>query len=152
MSHTHTLLTTFLSRSQWLRQCVHRSATAAVLAAARASVVTWSVPGAAPGRSTPTALYVQQTYTSSWTCVALTYQIHESNLAVTWVFVCSQACRNFNNSRSCVPQCPQALIYNKETFKLEPNPNAKYQYGTICVSHCPSKWFLGLHGVHLPVT
>lgn len=49
------------------------------------------------------------------------------------------ACRNFNNSRSCVPQCPQALIYNKETFKLEPNPNAKYQYGTICVSLCPSK-------------
>uniref|UniRef100_A0A673LKL0 Receptor protein-tyrosine kinase n=1 Tax=Sinocyclocheilus rhinocerous TaxID=307959 RepID=A0A673LKL0_9TELE len=49
------------------------------------------------------------------------------------------ACRNFNNSGSCVPQCPQALIYNKVTFKLEPNPNAKYQYGTICVSHCPSK-------------
>lgn len=85
-------------------------------------------------------------------CCTCSYQIHESNLAVTWVFVCPQACRNFNNSRSCVPQCPQALIYNKETFKLEPNPNAKYQYGTICVSHCPSKWFLGLHGVHLPVT
>uniref|UniRef100_A0A8C1YTK0 receptor protein-tyrosine kinase n=1 Tax=Cyprinus carpio TaxID=7962 RepID=A0A8C1YTK0_CYPCA len=47
------------------------------------------------------------------------------------------ACRNFNNSGSCVPQCPQALIYNKVTFKLEPNPNAKYQYGTICVSYCP---------------
>uniref|UniRef100_A0A673ISG8 Receptor protein-tyrosine kinase n=1 Tax=Sinocyclocheilus rhinocerous TaxID=307959 RepID=A0A673ISG8_9TELE len=50
------------------------------------------------------------------------------------------ACRNFNNSGSCVPQCPQALIYNKVTFKLEPNPNAKYQYGTICVSHCPTNF------------
>ncbi|KTG43529.1 hypothetical protein cypCar_00010442 [Cyprinus carpio] len=50
------------------------------------------------------------------------------------------ACRNFNNSGSCVPQCPQALIYNKVTFKLEPNPNAKYQYGTICVSYCPTNF------------
>uniref|UniRef100_A0A8C2ALW1 receptor protein-tyrosine kinase n=1 Tax=Cyprinus carpio TaxID=7962 RepID=A0A8C2ALW1_CYPCA len=50
------------------------------------------------------------------------------------------ACRNFNNSGSCVPQCPQAVIYNKVTFKLEPNPNAKYQYGTICVSHCPTNF------------
>ncbi|XP_030634040.1 receptor tyrosine-protein kinase erbB-3a [Chanos chanos] len=47
------------------------------------------------------------------------------------------ACRNFNNSGSCVPQCPQALIYNKHTFKLEPNPSAKYQYGSICVAQCP---------------
>ncbi|XP_052415498.1 receptor tyrosine-protein kinase erbB-3 [Carassius gibelio] len=50
------------------------------------------------------------------------------------------ACRNFNNSGSCVPQCPQALIYNKVTFKLEPNPNAKYQYGAMCVSHCPTNF------------
>ncbi|XP_047438103.1 receptor tyrosine-protein kinase erbB-3-like [Mugil cephalus] len=47
------------------------------------------------------------------------------------------ACRNFNNSGSCVPQCPQTLIYNKHAFKMEPNPNAKYQYGTICVPQCP---------------
>lgn len=59
---------------------------------------------------------------------------------VLFVCVCSQACRNFNNSGSCVPQCPQALIYNKVTFKLEPNPNAKYQYGSMCVSQCPRKW------------
>ncbi|XP_067230852.1 receptor tyrosine-protein kinase erbB-3a isoform X3 [Chanodichthys erythropterus] len=50
------------------------------------------------------------------------------------------ACRNFNNSGSCVPQCPQALIYNKVTFKLEPNPNAKYQFGTMCVAHCPTNF------------
>lgn len=48
------------------------------------------------------------------------------------------ACRNFNNSGSCVRQCPQALLYNKNTFKMEPNPNAKYQYGSICVAECPS--------------
>ena len=50
-----------------------------------------------------------------------------------------QACRNFNNSGSCVPQCPQTLIYNKHTFKLEPHPSAKYQYGSICVAQCPSE-------------
>ncbi|XP_014022617.1 receptor tyrosine-protein kinase erbB-3 isoform X2 [Salmo salar] len=48
------------------------------------------------------------------------------------------ACRNFNNSGSCVPQCPQTLIYNKHTFKLEPNPSAKYQYSSICVAQCPT--------------
>ncbi|KAK1796502.1 hypothetical protein P4O66_009540 [Electrophorus voltai] len=47
------------------------------------------------------------------------------------------ACKNFNDSGSCVPQCPQGLIYNKVTFKMEPNPNAKYQYGTVCVAQCP---------------
>ncbi|KAM9859780.1 receptor tyrosine-protein kinase erbB-3a [Aulostomus maculatus] len=52
------------------------------------------------------------------------------------------ACRNFNNSGSCVPQCPQTLIYNKLTFKLEPNPNAKYQYGSICVAQCPPNFLV----------
>uniref|UniRef100_A0A4W5NWC1 receptor protein-tyrosine kinase n=1 Tax=Hucho hucho TaxID=62062 RepID=A0A4W5NWC1_9TELE len=50
------------------------------------------------------------------------------------------ACRNFNNSGSCMPQCPQTLIYNKHTFKLEPNPSAKYQYGSICVAQCPTNF------------
>ncbi|XP_030585690.1 receptor tyrosine-protein kinase erbB-3a isoform X2 [Archocentrus centrarchus] len=50
------------------------------------------------------------------------------------------ACRNFNNSGSCVPQCPQTLIYNKVTYKMEPNPNAKYQYGSICVAQCPKNF------------
>ncbi|XP_068598627.1 receptor tyrosine-protein kinase erbB-3-like [Brachionichthys hirsutus] len=50
------------------------------------------------------------------------------------------ACKNFNNSGSCVPLCPQTLIYNKHTFKLEPNPNAKYQYGSICVAQCPTNF------------
>ncbi|KAM9855228.1 receptor tyrosine-protein kinase erbB-3b [Aulostomus maculatus] len=48
------------------------------------------------------------------------------------------ACRHFNDSRSCVPQCPQTLIYNKQTFQIETNPDAKYQYGSICVSQCPT--------------
>uniref|UniRef100_A0A3Q3XSG2 receptor protein-tyrosine kinase n=1 Tax=Mola mola TaxID=94237 RepID=A0A3Q3XSG2_MOLML len=52
------------------------------------------------------------------------------------------ACRNFNNSGSCAPQCPQTLIYNKHTFKLEPNPNAKYQYGSICVAQCPTNFLV----------
>uniref|UniRef100_I3K2F2 Receptor protein-tyrosine kinase n=1 Tax=Oreochromis niloticus TaxID=8128 RepID=I3K2F2_ORENI len=48
------------------------------------------------------------------------------------------ACRHFNDSGACVPQCPRALIYNKQTFQMETNPNAKYQYGSICVSQCPT--------------
>lgn len=52
------------------------------------------------------------------------------------------ACRKFNNSGSCVPLCPQTLIYNKHTFKLEPNPNAKYQYGSICVAQCPTNFLV----------
>ncbi|KAM4587898.1 receptor tyrosine-protein kinase erbB-3a [Odontesthes bonariensis] len=50
------------------------------------------------------------------------------------------ACKNFNNSGSCVPQCPQTLIYNKNAFKMEPNPNAKYQYGSFCVAQCPTNF------------
>uniref|UniRef100_I3KS89 Receptor protein-tyrosine kinase n=1 Tax=Oreochromis niloticus TaxID=8128 RepID=I3KS89_ORENI len=50
------------------------------------------------------------------------------------------ACRNFNNSGSCVPQCPQTVIYNKLTYRMEPNPNAKYQYGSICVTQCPKNF------------
>uniref|UniRef100_H3DC71 Receptor protein-tyrosine kinase n=1 Tax=Tetraodon nigroviridis TaxID=99883 RepID=H3DC71_TETNG len=48
------------------------------------------------------------------------------------------ACRHFNDSGACVPQCPLTLIYNKQTFQMETNPNAKYQYGSICVSQCPT--------------
>ncbi|OWK49787.1 Receptor tyrosine-protein kinase erbB-3, partial [Lonchura striata] len=47
------------------------------------------------------------------------------------------ACRHFNDSGSCVPLCPQPLIYNKLTFQLEPNPDTKYQYGGVCVRQCP---------------
>ncbi|XP_072308832.1 receptor tyrosine-protein kinase erbB-3a [Eucyclogobius newberryi] len=48
------------------------------------------------------------------------------------------ACRRFNNLGSCVRECPQALLYNKNTFRMEDNPNVKYQYGSICVSQCPT--------------
>ncbi|XP_041440319.1 receptor tyrosine-protein kinase erbB-3 isoform X2 [Xenopus laevis] len=46
-------------------------------------------------------------------------------------------CRHFNDSGACVPHCPQPLIYSKLTFQLEPNPDAKYQYGGSCVKSCP---------------
>lgn len=64
-----------------------------------------------------------------------------------------QACRLFNDSGACVPQCPQTLIYNKQTFQMETNPNAKYQYGSICVSQCPSEWPLNnLSDTVIPAT
>uniref|UniRef100_A0A671WUU2 Receptor protein-tyrosine kinase n=1 Tax=Sparus aurata TaxID=8175 RepID=A0A671WUU2_SPAAU len=59
------------------------------------------------------------------------------------------ACRHFNDSGACVPQCPQTLIYNKQTFQMETNPNAKYQYGSICVSQCPSEWPLFVCVLHM---
>ncbi|KAM6977789.1 receptor tyrosine-protein kinase erbB-3b [Aplochiton taeniatus] len=48
------------------------------------------------------------------------------------------ACRHFNDTGACVLQCPQTMIYNKQTYQSEINPNAKYQYGSICVSNCPT--------------
>ncbi|XP_041954117.1 receptor tyrosine-protein kinase erbB-3b isoform X1 [Alosa sapidissima] len=48
------------------------------------------------------------------------------------------ACHRFNDSGACVQQCPQKFIYNQNTFKLELNPNVKYQYGSICVPQCPT--------------
>ncbi|XP_062397230.1 receptor tyrosine-protein kinase erbB-3b [Sardina pilchardus] len=48
------------------------------------------------------------------------------------------ACHRFNDSGACVPQCPQKLLYNQQTFQLELNPNVKYQYGSICVPQCPT--------------
>lgn len=66
-------------------------------------------------------------------------QIHLPAALHCLIYDVLQACRNFNNSGSCVPQCPQTLIYNKQTFQLEPNPSVKYQYGSICVAQCPSE-------------
>lgn len=65
--------------------------------------------------------------------------------------VAPQACRHFNDSGACVPLCPQPLIYNKLTFQLEPNPDTKYQYGSVCVRSCPREqgggWGGGVGGV-----
>ncbi|XP_066431725.1 receptor tyrosine-protein kinase erbB-4 [Eleutherodactylus coqui] len=47
------------------------------------------------------------------------------------------ACLKFNDSGSCVTQCPQPNIYNPTAFQLEQNPKAKYTYGAFCVNKCP---------------
>ncbi|KAM8977527.1 receptor tyrosine-protein kinase erbB-3-like [Pelodytes ibericus] len=47
------------------------------------------------------------------------------------------ACRQFNNDGACVPHCPLLLIYNQLSNRLEPNPDAKYQYGGTCIKSCP---------------
>lgn len=59
-------------------------------------------------------------------------------LSIT-VFLCVQACTNFNDSGACVTQCPQPFVYNPTTFQLEHNPRAKYTYGAFCVKKCPRK-------------
>lgn len=86
------------------------------------------------------------------------YKVYQSPLKNCSVCVCVsvhacvrvQACRNFNDTGSCVPQCPQGVIYNKVTFKLEPNPNEKYQYGSVCIAQCPRKYHYTL--LHLVVS
>ncbi|XP_041834468.1 receptor tyrosine-protein kinase erbB-4-like isoform X2 [Melanotaenia boesemani] len=47
------------------------------------------------------------------------------------------ACTNFNDSGSCVTQCPQPFVYNPTSFQLDHNPKAKYTYGAFCVKKCP---------------
>lgn len=66
--------------------------------------------------------------------------VQTPTLTLCDIYAGLQACRRFNDSGSCVPQCPMALIYNKSTFRLEPNPNAKFQYGSICVAQCPREY------------
>lgn len=48
------------------------------------------------------------------------------------------ACRHVNHSGACVPHCPWPLVYNRQTFQLEPNSEAMYQFGSICVPKCPA--------------
>ncbi|XP_060793411.1 receptor tyrosine-protein kinase erbB-3b isoform X2 [Neoarius graeffei] len=48
------------------------------------------------------------------------------------------ACQHVRHLGACVSHCPQPHIYNKHTFQLEPNPDAMYQYGSICLRTCPA--------------
>ncbi|XP_051947323.1 receptor tyrosine-protein kinase erbB-3-like [Xyrauchen texanus] len=48
------------------------------------------------------------------------------------------ACRHVNHSGACVPHCPWPLVYNQQTYQLEPNSEAMYQFGSICVPKCPA--------------
>uniref|UniRef100_A0A673MID9 Receptor protein-tyrosine kinase n=1 Tax=Sinocyclocheilus rhinocerous TaxID=307959 RepID=A0A673MID9_9TELE len=52
------------------------------------------------------------------------------------------ACRHVNHSGACVPHCPWPLVYNRQTFQLEPNSEAMYQYGSICVPKCPGHFIV----------
>ncbi|XP_046377160.1 epidermal growth factor receptor-like isoform X2 [Haliotis rufescens] len=47
------------------------------------------------------------------------------------------ACRNFNNDGACEPYCPPQHIYDPNLYKLVKNPNARFTYGSLCVSKCP---------------
>ncbi|XP_059811899.1 receptor tyrosine-protein kinase erbB-3a isoform X3 [Hypanus sabinus] len=52
------------------------------------------------------------------------------------------ACKRFNDSNACVPVCPQPLIYNKQSYQLERNPDTKYMYGSFCVKSCPANFIV----------
>ncbi|KAF5902062.1 receptor tyrosine-protein kinase erbB-3-like isoform X1, partial [Clarias magur] len=47
------------------------------------------------------------------------------------------ACEHVKHLDACVSQCPRSLIYNKHAFRMEPNPDAMYQYGSRCLQKCP---------------
>lgn len=53
-----------------------------------------------------------------------------------------QACAKFDDDGQCKEHCPPLTIYNEVTFNQEPNPDAKYKYGTLCVDQCPCKYVL----------
>lgn len=59
--------------------------------------------------------------------------------------VTSQGCRNFYNDQVCESSCPRSTIYNRVTYKDEPNPDAKVSFGKICLEECPreydNRWF-----------
>ncbi|XP_053338604.1 receptor tyrosine-protein kinase erbB-3b [Clarias gariepinus] len=48
------------------------------------------------------------------------------------------ACQHVKHLDACVLQCPRSLIYNKHAFRMEPNPDAMYQYGSRCLQKCPN--------------
>lgn len=48
-----------------------------------------------------------------------------------------RACRSFYDDGQCVPFCPPLEIYEPSEYRNVPNKNAKYTYGSICVSECP---------------
>ena len=50
-----------------------------------------------------------------------------------------QACNNFENNGTCVTQCPPAMIYDPELFRVVPNPNARLAAGDFCVLQCPGE-------------
>lgn len=52
-------------------------------------------------------------------------------------FLTQQACRNYKDEDRCVGHCPPMKIVNRETDRLERNPNAKFIYRSQCVKRCP---------------
>ncbi|XP_065887560.1 epidermal growth factor receptor-like [Dysidea avara] len=51
------------------------------------------------------------------------------------------ACDNFNNSGTCVTNCPPREVYNPETESFENTTNFKFHSGSLCVESCPSTRF-----------
>ena len=50
-----------------------------------------------------------------------------------------QACNDFRNNGTCVAQCPPAIIYNPDLFRIMPNPNYRLAAGHLCVEQCPGE-------------
>ncbi len=65
------------------------------------------------------------------------------SLLLVCQLTCLQTCRNFNNNGSCEAHCPPLMRYNQDTYRHEPNPDAKNAYGPLCVDKCPGEY--GLH-------
>jgi len=51
-----------------------------------------------------------------------------------------QACKNFDNSGTCVTNCPPREVYNTETETFENSDDFRFHSGSLCVETCPSKY------------
>ncbi|XP_064389307.1 epidermal growth factor receptor-like isoform X3 [Halichondria panicea] len=47
------------------------------------------------------------------------------------------ACKNFDNNGTCVTQCPPEVIYDRNLFRVVPNPDYRLSLGNLCVEECP---------------
>uniref|UniRef100_A0A3Q2ZN17 receptor protein-tyrosine kinase n=1 Tax=Kryptolebias marmoratus TaxID=37003 RepID=A0A3Q2ZN17_KRYMA len=50
------------------------------------------------------------------------------------------ACKDFNDDGTCKDTCPPLKIYNSKLEQVIDNPNAKYNYGAMCVKACPHNY------------
>ncbi len=50
-----------------------------------------------------------------------------------------KACKNFDNNGTCVTQCPPEVIYDRNLFRVVPNPDYRLSLGNLCVEECSCK-------------
>ncbi|XP_075068624.1 epidermal growth factor receptor isoform X2 [Mixophyes fleayi] len=52
------------------------------------------------------------------------------------------ACRKFRDGDTCKESCPPLVVYNTNTFNVEPSLDGKYSFGASCVAQCPHNYIV----------